>query len=308
MAHPMNEHRAHKVEKQRVSHIAGGHASPKHYATGGGVKATPAKSGPKVAMRADGGSVKARADKAPRRARGGHVKGHKGAKTNVNVIVAPSGGKPGMDAGMPPAGAAPPMMPPKPPMPPPPSGSPGGPMSVGPPPGLGGMPPPPMRKRGGAVHPKGDVMRSHPKAGKIEVNAHNGLHAKGTGKLPKTAGSRKFYSGDFAPSATNQPGDDWGDSKMKKGYATGGSVGKKSLADCKGKTGIGDRTPISHSGNKSDTQNIGRGPVVTRATGGPIYSDGAAGKDMGPKLRGGSNSGVGRLQRNKLARSQHWEA
>ena len=37
MAHPHNEHRAHKVEKERVHHIAGHHASPKHYAKGGAV-------------------------------------------------------------------------------------------------------------------------------------------------------------------------------------------------------------------------------------------------------------------------------
>ena len=37
MAHPMNEHRGHKVERERVSHIAGKHAAPKHYARGGSV-------------------------------------------------------------------------------------------------------------------------------------------------------------------------------------------------------------------------------------------------------------------------------
>ena len=99
-------------------------------------------------MRADGGKVMARADKAPRRARGGHVK--KGGKTNVNVIVAP--GHHGMPGGpmMPPgpAMAGAPPMPPKPPMAPP---APGPAMGAPPmpPPGMGGMPP---RKRGGRVN------------------------------------------------------------------------------------------------------------------------------------------------------------
>jgi len=37
MAHPMQEHRGHKVERERVSHIAGISESPKHYARGGSV-------------------------------------------------------------------------------------------------------------------------------------------------------------------------------------------------------------------------------------------------------------------------------
>ena len=93
-----------------------------------------------------------------------------------------------------------------------------------------------------------------------------------------------------------------------RAYARGGPV---SLADKKGVTGIGDRTPIQHSGNKSDSQNIGRGPVITKATGGPITSEGLmnanAGRHkpkgealfgekgpMGPKMPAGAASGKGR--------------
>src|SRR5690349_14250643 len=109
MAHPMNEHRSDKVMKNRVSHITHGAASAKaesepvpRRAAGGAVKAAP--------QRADGGPVRARADKVSR-AKGGRV--HKGAKTNVNVIIAPGGQKPPMaGVGMPPA---PPMAPPMPP-------------------------------------------------------------------------------------------------------------------------------------------------------------------------------------------------
>jgi len=76
--------------------------------------------------------------------------------------------------------------------------------------------------------------------------------------------------------------------------AAGGSVeGKKSLAAVKGATGIGDRTPIQHSGNKNDTQNIGRGPAITRATGGKLEAYGAK---MSPTFphKAGAGSGIAR--------------
>ena len=155
MAHPHNEHRQHKVERSRVHDLVGVSEGVKHYAKGGAVHGDEAedkkllkKSVKKSCMRADGGKVVARADKAPRRARGGHVK-KGGGKTNVNVIVAPHHG--GMPGGMMPPGpamAGAPPMPPKPPMAPP---APGPAMGAPPmpPPGMGGMPP---RKRGGRVN------------------------------------------------------------------------------------------------------------------------------------------------------------
>lgn len=63
-------------------------------------------------------------------------------------------------------------------------------------------------------------------------------------------------------------------------------------------SGIGkERTPIerSYPSNKSDTQNIGRGAVITKATGGPIYSK--AKGQMGPKFIGGSMGGIAKLQK-----------
>lgn len=276
--HPFNAHRSHQHERDRVSKIAGQSSKPKCYARGGSVHGDEAEDRDLIrkevkasALKSDGKAPKQRADKPARRANGGKVKGKSG-KTTVNVIVAPSGGdKPPMAppmAGMGPPPAMPPM-PPKPPMAGPPA--PGGP-PMAPPPGLGGMPPP--RAKGGRVH--ADMERRH-KGEKIETGSH-GKHAKGAMDIPSKR-------------------------------ASGGKVeGKKSLADKKGVTGIGDRTPIQHSGNKSDSQNIGRGPVVTRATGGPIYSDGRPGKDMGPNLHAGARSGIGRLKKNKVARSEHWEA
>lgn len=230
----------------------------------------------KKALRAEGGAVKARADKAPRRARGGHVKHGKSGKTNVNVIVAP--GK--HDAPMAGVGAMPPMPPPMPPKPPmaPPAAPPAAPPMAGPP---GGMP---IRRTGGRAYKMG---------GKVHDD---------------------FGAADMKPAKYTTHGDLWGDSKMK-GYKRGGKVeGKKSSADMRGKRmgeydhpGIGARTPIQHTGNKGDTQNIGRKAVITKATGGPIYADGREGKEMGPDLHAGANSGVGRKRKNELARSEHWE-
>ena len=135
MAHPMQEHKAHKVERDRVMHIAGQHSSPKHYARGGSVHSDEAEDRALIkkevkgsALKHEGKTAKGRGDKAVRRAKGGHVK-HKGSgKTSVNVIVAPSGGgahppMPGA-GGLPPGGPPPVAMPPKPPMMPPPPGAP----------------------------------------------------------------------------------------------------------------------------------------------------------------------------------------
>jgi len=58
-------------------------------------------------------------------------------------------------------------------------------------------------------------------------------------------------------------------------------------------------TPVQHSPNKKDGINIGRGPVITKAAGGAIYS--AAKGQMGPKLDGGSMGGVAKLQKMKRA-------
>lgn len=59
--------------------------------------------------------------------------------------------------------------------------------------------------------------------------------------------------------------------------------------------GIGKgRTPVQHSPNKQDGKNIGRGPVITKATGGPISS--GKGK-MAPHTVGGAGGGKSRLDK-----------
>ena len=87
------------------------------------------------------------------------------------------------------------------------------------------------------------------------------------------------------------------------GFKKGGKV--VAGANERGKAGIGFRLPVQHSGNKDDTQNIGRKSVITRATGGPIYANGKAGKDMGPDLGGGSKGGTARIEQAKRAERTH---
>lgn len=163
-----NEH-----EKSRVMRIAKG------YARGGAIpsdammanaigakKAMPAK---KALGKIDGARPKMRLDKF---ARGGAVGKKGGAKTNVNVIVAPQGGggdKPPMPMPMPPAMAAAPA--PRPPMPMP--GAPPGAM----PPGLGPKP----FNAGGPVRGK---MGRFAKGGRVTMTA--GAES-GLGRLQKTA-------------------------------------------------------------------------------------------------------------------------
>jgi hypothetical protein len=269
MSHPHNEHRAHRHEKSRVAHLTEKHAEPKHYARGGKVHGDEAEDKELIrkevkgeALKHEGKKPKMRADKAMRRAKGGKVHGKGHGKTNVNVIVAPGGGKPmaglggGMPPGPPPPMAAPPM-PPKPPMAAP-SPAPGA--MAGPSP-LGGMPP---RRAGGRAYKRG---------GKV---------------------NKDFGHADMSPAHPQSHEDDWGYGKPR---ASGGKVeGKKSLADKVGVTGIGTRTPIQHSGNKSDTQNIGRGKTITYATGGPVEAQGAKGKQMAPHI-GAGNNGIGRLKK-----------
>jgi len=121
-----------------------------------------------------------------------------------------------------------------------------------------------------------------------EIHGHKRKHG---GKVHDDFGASDMKPAKYGK---GEVGDLWGDSEMKS-YARGGKIA------------LAMGTPVQHSGNKSDTQNIGRGPVITKATGGPIYADGREGKQMGPDI-GAGNSGVGRLKKNKLARAEHWEA
>lgn len=70
--------------------------------------------------------------------------------------------------------------------------------------------------------------------------------------------------------------------------ARGGKVNANTAGIGKG------RTPVQHAPGKQDLKNIGRGPVITKATGGAISS---AGGKMAPHTIGGSGGGKSRLDK-----------
>lgn len=216
MAHPYQAHRSHKVEKERVGHIAG----RSHYARGGAVSGEEDsdtasdkaiakdavhkherklhKGQPMTKLKA-GGAVEGKAPKhhlgkRAHRAAGGKVGKHHKGKTIINIHAgqpAAAGGAP-MPVPMPAAPMAPPM----------------GPPPGGPPPGLGGAPPgmrppgmpppgmPPMRARGGKVTGKhdgpGDKMPQDP-PGWTESKRHKTpvQHTDGKGSETKDIGRGK---------------------------------------------------------------------------------------------------------------------
>lgn len=163
MAHPFVTSRQSKVERSRVGHITRGYASGSAVGTGETAKEKSiAKKVFKVrdAQAVEGGSVKERMDR-PGRARGGRAP--KKAATNVNVIVAPSGGHNATPPSLPMAGVAapgavPPPMPPR-PLSPGMPGMAGPPGAALPPPGMAppGMPP---RSSGGRTYKTGGRVKS----------------------------------------------------------------------------------------------------------------------------------------------------
>jgi hypothetical protein len=300
MAHPMNEHRGHKVERDRVSRIAGVSESPKCYARGGSVHSDEAEDRALIkkevkgsALKGEGKGAKHRGDKAMRRAKGAKKAGGGAAPGKLPTpeqIVATNRSRPrpsdqdAQDA-------------------------------------IKTIEERMGRARGGHVKSKG--------SGKTSVNVivapSGGQHPPMPGGAPPMAGPPPMLPkppmmppppGAGAPPMAGIGGPPPGGMPMPprseggRAYKDGGAVGKKSLADKKGVTGIGDRTPIQHSGNKSDTQNIGRGPVITRAAGGPIYSDGKKGHQMAPKLPSGSGGGKARKAKAHMqnkAGHEPWE-
>lgn len=75
--------------------------------------------------------------------------------------------------------------------------------------------------------------------------------------------------------------------------ASRGGVSGSTKADANS-AGVGvGRTPVQHQGNKQDGKNIGRGPVITKATGGPISSK--AHGQMAPHAKSGAGGGLARL-------------
>ena len=285
MAHPMHEHKAHKVEKSRVSHICKG------YAHGGAVKhaeKAKEKTAHKLigkALHADGEKSKHRMDR-PHRAKGGRVK--KGnAKTIVNVIT---GGHPASGA-VPPGPPAPPLAPPMgvaPAAPPPMAAK--SPMPM-PPPGAGpGGPPMPMRANGGRVkRDDGGTVKSNDDASFQRMNQVSSTQR--SGQQPSVSGGMRPN-----PNASYDPR-----TGKVSGFAKGGRVNQGTSVYEEGKHA---GTQVQHSDGKATAnKNLGRGKVVTFKSGGRVRSFYARGGKVessdaiapATKLPGGSGGGEARL-------------
>jgi hypothetical protein len=280
MSHPFNEHRSHHHERSRVHHIASEHEPSRmphivHRKAGGRVgHGDEAEDKALVRGMVKSGSLKGhkakhRQDKI-KRAKGGRTNKHKG--TNVNVIVAPSGGH---AAGPPPAAAMPPpaAMPPRPPMPavpPPPGGM--------PPPGLGAGPPgaPPIgpRRHGGAAYKHGGGVKNGPAWDGMMKAITPVQHSDGKGD------GRNIGRG--APIT-----------KAKGGGIMPANVGK--LAPRNTGSGV-----VGLSGGIASTS------AQQRKTGGPIFAPEKGG--MGPKLPGGSGGAQAREYKEERARKNYARA
>jgi hypothetical protein len=89
-----------------------------------------------------------------------------------------------------------------------------------------------------------------------------------------------------------------GKTPSKSAFTTKGKAfdGSKETLEDADTAGIGKgRTPVQHARGKQDGQNIGRGPVITKATGGPITSNYKFKSGMAPHAKGGSGGGLARL-------------
>lgn len=319
MSHPHNDLRDHKVSERRLSMFGG----MPHRAAGGSVsderqdKALVKSMVKGASLKAEGGKVKARGDRACR-AKGGRVKKSKG-HTSVNVIVAPQGG--GMPPGPPPGMAMKPPMPPGPPM------APGGPPPGGPPMmphkaggraykaggrvkrAWGGAMPGAFGGFGGRAMPSmmgGAGGNMAPAAPTMGGAGGNMAPPQPAGGISMTAPSPMMNSGASAPMAgASMP------MGMSRPFAKGGAVKSGNTW----KEGVRDGTQVQHNDSgKTANQKDGQpsrkgmrvvtfwaGGAVARKTGGPVFSNGKAGAQMAPKLPAGSGGGEGRLAKRKLA-------
>lgn len=239
MSHPFNEHRAHKVEKSRVAHIAGKKAGGRAcYAKGGAVlgeedsdTATDREIARDAAHRKAGGTVEGKAPKhhlgkRAKRAAGGRVgkHPHKG-KTIINIHA---GGQPAAGGGPmpmpvpvpagpmgPPPGAAPPMV--RPPGMMPPGAGPGGPPTM------------PMRARGGKVDKGGTPVFEEGRRNGTQVQHTDGKGDTkdiGRGKPITYAGGGKVKNASTpVPTAKMPP--------LGKGQPAGSGSGEGRLAKAK---------------------------------------------------------------------------
>ena len=169
----------------------------------------------------------------------------------------------------------------------------------------------PMRAKGGRTKGKS----------KTNVNIIMGAHPPMAGPPPMAGGAPPQAMpavpprppGPPVPMGGAAPPMPSGSPLRKEGgraYATGGAV--KNGPTFRSSMRVG--TQVQHTGNKLDGHNVGRGPVITRATGGAIEAPGHANKTkksgsqiyspdgkMGPKVAAGGKSGLGRLMKARRA-------
>lgn len=207
--------------------------------------------------RKDGGAVVLRADGGQVRARSDRPNRAFGGRTKKK-----KGGKNGATVNVivaPQGGNKPPMTPP-----------------MGPPPGVAAAPPPmpPMPPKPPMGPPPGIGGGPMPPPGALPP----------PGMPPRYAGGRTYKNGGKVFS---------GNPSMVSKTAKG-SVGSTKANSQTAGAGVG-RTPMQPSPNKQDGKNIGRKPVITKATGGPISS--MAKGQMAPRTKGGAGGGLSRLDK-----------
>lgn len=279
MAHPFAGHRQSKVEHSRVAKMTKG------YASGGSVhgdeaedKALIKKTVKKAALRATGGSVKARADR-PARASGGRVK-----PVTVNVVVAPQGGKD--DAGLAGAPPMPPGPPPGPPMPPPGAG--------GPPPGGPPMPPPGMHSSGGRAYAKGGAVKTGPAYEEGKRNGTQVSHTDSKQIVKDNMNRRKpiTYASGGKVRATPIIDEMEKAAELGSVIATGGASARIADESRKGRDRRNERVKDTNEREASGESMYARGGAIDAPKGK---------KGMAPNFHAGARGGNARLQKEKRA-------
>lgn len=277
--HPYKAHRADKVEKSRVSHIAG----HKHRASGGRATHKDEKQdrkliGEMIHEHAEGKKAKHRRDK-PMRAHGGKVKGKKSSNVTVNVNAAPH------PSPMPP----PPMMVPPPPMAPP--GPPPGAGLGAPAPGGPPMPPPgmPPRKSGGRLTSDGHTAKPMRAKG-------GGVKSGPAWEEGKRLGTKVSHVPAKEPDIENM------NRKRVVTFACGGEVKSFTARARGGKAYRGDGPFPGQSQEDFQEGKSGSADRKSRmaqgyARGGPVESN----YKVAPatKLSGGAGGGIGRREKGK---------
>lgn len=299
MAHPYAAHMNDKVQKSRVSHIAG----HKHRASGGRAthkdeKADRKLIGEMIHEHAEGKKAKHRRDK-PMRAHGGKVKGKKSSNVTVNVNAAPHPSP----MPPPPIMAAPPMAPPG----PPPGAGLGAPAPGGPP-----MPPPgmPPRAKGGRLR-RNDGGPTHIPGDSIQIKNARAMNKYGErgDDIIKLPGPPQPPVRDFVAGDRKRGGRLTSDGHTAKPMRAKGGGVKSGPAWEEGKR-LG--TKVSHVPAKEpDIENMNRGRPITFKAGGKVKSftayrnGGKVHKDDGGEVSWPQDSGRAMLEDRKYAGMRH---